>query len=212
MKELRKIIRNILSESILTESRMGDKDKFNKYFKGVEIKDFEGLKYPKDDSEEVRKEILKIKSIDIDLAFVKKCDDIKKMFKDYFRENDLDFPEILVSDIINGSIYLLMGVKNFHNRLRPSKLSKKLDIEFDFVDLSTAKTPSFPSGHTSQSHLLANILSGMFPKHKKSFEKMADDISMSRMIAKVHYPSDIESGKKIADVLYKQYKKNNMLS
>ena len=41
------------------------------------------------------------------------------------------------------------------------------------------------------------------------FEKMAKDISMSRMMAKVHYPSDIEWGKKMADVLYKQYKKNN---
>ena len=66
---IRKIIRNILSESILTESRMSDKDKFNKYFRGVEIKDFEGLKYPKDDSEETRKEILKIKSIKLDMAF-----------------------------------------------------------------------------------------------------------------------------------------------
>jgi hypothetical protein len=28
-------------------------------------------------------------------------------------------------------------------------------------------------------------------------------------MAKVHYPSDIEAGKKMADVLYKQYKKNN---
>ena len=206
---IRKIIRNILSESILTESRMSDKDKFNKYFRGVEIKDFEGLKYPKDDSEETRKEILKIKSIKLDLAFVKKCDDIKKMFKGYFKENDLDFPDTLAKDIIDGTTYLLMGVKNFHRRPRPNKLAKKLGIEFDFVDLSTAKTLSFPSGHATQSHLLANILSDMFPKHKKSFEKMADDISMSRMMAKVHYPSDIEAGKKMADVLYKQYKKNN---
>jgi hypothetical protein len=206
---VRKIIRNILSESIITESSMGDKDKFNKYFRGVEIKDFEGLKYPKNDSEETKKELLKIKSIDIDLSFIKKCDDIKKTFKGYFKENDLDFPEILVSDILRGSAYLLMGVKNFHRRPRPNKLAKKLGIEFDFVDLPTAKTLSFPSGHATQSHLLANILSDMFPKHKKSFEKMADDISMSRMMAKVHYPSDIEAGKKMADVLYKQYKKNN---
>jgi hypothetical protein len=185
---------------------MSDKDKFNKYFKGVAIKDFKGLEYPKDDSEETRKEILKIKSIDLDLSFVKKCDDIKKMFKDYFKENDLDFPKTLVTDILDGSTYLLTGVKNFHRRPRPNKLAKKLGIEFDFVDLSTAKTPSFPSGHSTQSHLLANILSDMFPKHKKSFEKMADDISMSRMMAKVHYPSDIEAGKKMADVLYNKYK------
>jgi len=187
----------------------GSIHKFNKYFKGVEIKDFEDLKYPKDDSAETRKEILKIKSIDINMAFVKKCDDMKKMFKDYFMENDLDFPEILVSDILNGSAYLLLGVKNFYRRPRPNKLAKELGIEFEFVDLSTTKTPSFPSGHATQSHLLANILSDMFPKHKKSFEKMADDISMSRMMAKVHYPSDIETGNKMGDVLYKQYKKNN---
>ena len=211
MKELRKIIRNILNESILTESSVSDKDKFNKYFSGVEVKDFEGLKYPKDDSGEVKKELSKIKSIDLDMDFVEKCDDIKKTFKDYFKENDLDFPENLVKDIIDGSSYLLMGVKNFYRRPRPDKLAKKLSIEFDFVNLSSAKTPSFPSGHATQSHLLASILSDMFPKHKKSFDKMANDISMSRMMAKVHYPSDIESGKKVADVLYKQYKKNQAI-
>ena len=72
MKELRKIIRNILNESILTESSVSDKDKFNKYFSGVEVKDFKGLKYPKDDSGEVKKELSKIKSIDLDMAFVQK--------------------------------------------------------------------------------------------------------------------------------------------
>lgn len=209
MKEIRRIIRNILNESILTESKMSDKDKFNKYFSGVDIKDFKDLKYPKDDSEEVKKEILKIKSIELDRPFVKKCDDIKKMFKDYFKENDLDFPEILVTDIIEGATYLLMGVKNLYRRPRPNELAKKLGIKFDFVNLASAKTPSFPSGHATQSYLLAYILSDMFPKHKDSFEKMAKDISMSRMMAKVHYPSDIERGKKMAEVLYKQYKKNN---
>jgi acid phosphatase (class A) len=188
---------------------MSDRDKFNKYFKGVEIKDFRGLEYPKDDSEQVKKELLKIKSIKLDRDFVKKCDDIEKTFRDYFKENDLDFPEILVSEIIDGSTYLLMGVKNLYRRPRPNKLAKKLGIEFDFVDLASAKTPSFPSGHATQSYLLAYILSDMFPKHKDSFEKIAKDISMSRMMAKVHYPSDIDYGKKMAKVLYKQYKKNN---
>jgi acid phosphatase (class A) len=121
----------------------------------------------------------------------------------------LDFPEKLVSDIIDGSTYLIMGVKNHYDRLRPNKLAKKLGMDLDFVNLSSARTSSFPSGHATQSHLLAYILSDMFPKHKKSFEKMADDISMSRMMAKVHFPSDIESGEKVAKDLYKQYKENN---
>ena len=206
MRSLRIIIRGILNEVVV---KFDAKEKFNKHFKGVKVEDFNDLKYPEDDSDKVKRELLKIKAIELDKAFVKKCDDIKKMFKDYFGENDLDFPEILVTDIIDGSTYLLMGVKNFYRRPRPNKLAKKLGIEFDFVDLSSAKTPSFPSGHATQSHLLAYILSDMFPKHKDSFEKMAKDISMSRMMAKVHYPSDIEWGEKMAEVLYKQYKKNN---
>ena len=211
MKELRKIIRNILSESIILESKDGDKEKFKKHFKGIDVKDFKNFAYPKDDSVEAKKELLKIKSIKLDRDFVKRCDDIKKMFKDYFKENDLDFPEKLVSDIIDGSTYLIMGVKNHYDRLRPNKLAKKLGVDLDFVNLSSARTSSFPSGHATQSHLLAYILSDMFPKHKKAFEKMADDISMSRMMAKVHFPSDIESGEKVAKALYKQYKENNML-
>jgi hypothetical protein len=201
----------IVSESIILESSMSDKEKFKKYFKGIDVKDFKNLTYPKDDSAEAKKELLKIKSIELDRDFVKRCDDIKKVFKDYFRENDLDFPEKLVSDIIDGVSYLLIGVKNHYDRLRPNKLAKKLGMDLDFVNLSSARTPAFPSGHTTQSHLLAYILSDMFPKHKKSFKKIADDISMSRMMAKVHFPSDIESGEKVAKELYKQYKENNML-
>lgn len=206
MRDLRLIIRGILSEVVVKSDA---KEKFYKHFKGIKIGDFKDLKYPKDDSDEVKREILKIKSIELDRAFVKKCDDIKKVFKDYFKENDLDFPEMLVTDIIDGTTYFIMELKNYYDRPRPSVLAKEFDIDLNFVNLSSARTLSFPSGHAVQSNLLAYILSDMFPKHKKDFERMAGDISMSRMMAKVHYPSDIEMGKKIAKDLYKQYKENN---
>jgi len=209
MENIRNVIREIIKEFVLS---VDDKEKFKKHFKGINVEDFKDLTYPKEDSAEAKKELAKIKSIKLDRAFVKKCDDIKKVFKDYFKENDLDFPEKLVSDIIDGTVYFIMGVKNHYDRPRPKDLAKKLGVDLNFVSLSSARTPSFPSGHATQSHLLAYILSDMFPKHKKSFEKIADDISMSRMMAKVHFPSDIESGEKVAKVLYKQYRKNNMLS
>lgn len=206
MSSLRIIIRGILNEVVVKSDA---KEKFNKHFRGIKIKDFKDLKYPKDDSDEVKREILKIRAIELDRAFVKKCDDIKKVFKDYFKEQGLDFPEMLVADIINGTTYFIMELKDYYDRPRPSVLAKEFGIDLNFVDLSSARTLSFPSGHAVQSHVLAYILSDMFPKHKKSFEKMAGDISMSRMMAKVHYPSDIEMGKKIAKELYKQYKENN---
>lgn len=209
MEKIRTVVREIINEFILEGD---DKGKFKKYFKGIGVEDFKDLTYPKEDSKEAKKELSNIKSIKIDKDFVNKCDDIKKVFKDYFKENDLDFPEKLVSDILDGSAYLIMGIKNHYNRPRPKDLAKKLGVDLNFVNLSSSKTPSFPSGHAVQSHLLAYILSDMFPKHKKAFDNIADDISISRMMAKVHFLSDIESGEKVAKDLYNQYKKNNMLS
>ena len=59
------------------------------------------------------------------------------------------------------------------------------------------KTPSYPSGHSAQGYLIAEILKDKHPTKSAELDKKARDISDSRNIARAHYKSDSDFGKKI---------------
>jgi hypothetical protein len=217
LKELAGIIsennieeKNELNDLIYSnEVFLSENEKFRKYFKGIQINDYKNKTFPENNSEKTREELLKIKALKADEEFIREHDNIYYVFKKYFEENNLDFPKLLVKDLIEASRYFLMKLKYHYKRPRPYQIAKKMDINLNSIRLSSAKSPSFPSGHASQSNLIAYVLSDMFPKHEDKLMKIADNISKSRMMAKVHFPSDIEYGEKIAKDLFKQYKKNN---
>ena len=75
--------------------------------------------------------------------------------------------------------------------------------------MDTAKTKSYPSGHSAQSRLFANAFSQMYPKHKNDFMKAADDISKSRLVGRVHYASDSRVGEELGDAMYNHIKQTN---
>jgi len=65
---------------------------------------------------------------------------------------------------------------------------------------------AYPSGHATISRLFALILGDLVPSRKKEFLTRADEAALNRVIAGVHHPTDIEAGKILADVLYKNLK------
>jgi len=67
---------------------------------------------------------------------------------------------------------------------------------------------SYPSGHASTARLYARILAELDPKCAAKYIRRADDIALNRVIGGVHYPSDIEAGKQLADELYDSLMKN----
>jgi acid phosphatase (class A) len=70
---------------------------------------------------------------------------------------------------------------------------------------------SYPSGHSTQSHLLYYYLIEKYPEHKKEFKKITDDIVFSIQMARAHYPSDIEFGKKLAKSMFDYLKDNDLI-
>ena len=67
---------------------------------------------------------------------------------------------------------------------------------------------AYPSGHATISRLFALMLSDLVPPGKKEFFARADAAALDRVIGGVHHPSDLEAGKKLADKLYRAYKKS----
>jgi len=59
------------------------------------------------------------------------------------------------------------------------------------------KTPSYPSGHSAQAYLISEYLKNKYPNKSKELNKKAKDISYSRNVARAHYKSDSDFGKKL---------------
>ena len=67
---------------------------------------------------------------------------------------------------------------------------------------------SYPSGHSTIAHVFALILADLVPERRAEFLARADAAALNRVIGGVHHPSDIEAGKRLADLLYAEFLKS----
>jgi len=123
------------------------------------------------------------------------------VFQSFTRQNNLQFDKKYFKNLKKQLASFILRLKFKFNRPRPYQVAKELGLEFPSLDYESANTPSYPSGHTIQAHAIANVLSSLYPKYTKEFEKIADRISLSRVQAGVHFPGDIESGKEVASLI-----------
>ena len=144
---------------------------------------------------------------------------IDDTFKKYMLNNNIE-EEIInkVYDTIPKLIYKIYlpiyVVKKFYDRVRPSILSKELikhniinDEIIPWIKLPTH--PAYPSGHATQSMFLAEYFSNYYPQYRQCFEDAAEEISVNREIAGLHYRSDTLAGYKLGKFLAIEYLKNN---
>jgi acid phosphatase (class A) len=86
-------------------------------------------------------------------------------------------------------------LKKEYKRLRPYEAHPEVKALFEVGQFS------YPSGHTSGAYTLAIILGELFPEKKAAFLARAEAVGRSRIVAGVHYPSDVEQGKNLAQAL-----------
>lgn len=67
--------------------------------------------------------------------------------------------------------------------------------------LETTDSGSYPSGHAIQSSLWATLLAALMPEHAAGFEARAEETRRSRLIAGVHFPSDMVAGQVVGKAL-----------
>ena len=84
-------------------------------------------------------------------------------------------------------------MKNKFDRVRPSVLEKNIEPVID-----VPQHPAYPSGHSTQMHLLAMILSKLSPRKSTVFENRANEIAVHREVAGLHYHSDTLAGELVA--------------
>lgn len=134
-------------------------------------------------------------------------DEFDWAFKKVVEDAGLEYDETYFKRLIKEAASITIRLKYKFNRPRPFQLGPVLGIDVTKYQSSTAKTPAFPSGHTTQSVLVACVLSEKYPELKEKLMKVADKVSLSRVVGGHHYPSDIEYGKVLGKWLSGQLKK-----
>lgn len=89
---------------------------------------------------------------------------------------------------------VLMTLKQDFDRVRPSHLDPNLSIA-----INLPRHPAYPSGHATEGQLIAILLSKLDPVNAAYYQTDAIRIAENREIAGVHYPSDSEAGRSLAD-------------
>jgi acid phosphatase (class A) len=95
------------------------------------------------------------------------------------------------------------GAKEYYQRPRPYVLDPSL------ASGKLEKSFSYPSGHSTESMVLALILAEVFPDRKDAIVAEARNIGWHRVEIARHYPTDIYAGRVLAQAIVHQMNKND---
>lgn len=106
----------------------------------------------------------------------------------------------LVEQDTNG---LSLRMKALYKRPRPPTVSSLVQ-----PCVAVPFSGSYPSGHSFQAYARAAVLAEIFPDKRDALFLRAHEIAWGRIIAGVHFPTDIEGGRLFAEALMKEILKN----
>lgn len=90
--------------------------------------------------------------------------------------------------------------KRLWDRTRPPKQDARVT-----PFLKVPGNASYPSGHATRAMVWARILGALDPAHKDALRERARLVALDRVIAGVHYPTDVAAGMALGDALADQF-------
>ena len=156
---------------------------------------------PKNSSYVTLNELEFLRDLRTDGSELKEFDNIEDNFSDLLEGFGFDRNEDYIDDLVHKSRGLIYVLKYHYNRPRPSQVAEVRGIDINQSSVDSAKTPRYPSGHSTQAYLLAIKLATKYPSIASELYELGENISYSRVLGKVHYPSDYQYGKILGDSL-----------
>ncbi len=158
-------------------------------------------------------ELIKLSNTPSDDEFTLKMDNVVESFKGLCEAIGVDYPYDMVSELNVACGAIILDLKYHFNRPRPYKLAPLYNIELDTNKIkdTTSDSAAYPSGHAAQATLISNYLSNKYPLHRGEFLKLGRDISKSRIIAKVHYHSDVYFGEQLGNDIFQYIKQQKLI-
>jgi acid phosphatase (class A) len=122
---------------------------------------------------------------------------------DFFQPGKFPKTEAFFHNVQSDAETVTDAAKDHYQRPRPY-----------FVDTSLAngkleKSYSYPSGHSTESMVLALVLADLFPDRHDAIIAKARSIGWHRVMIARHYPTDIYAGRVLAQAIFKQMKKSD---
>lgn len=100
---------------------------------------------------------------------------------------------VLLDGVERTSEVVVDAAKKYWHTRRPYLADPRVKL---LVDSTTSD--AYPSGHTSEARVLAEVLGLLFPDKLPALRARAEDIARHRVEAGVHYPVDLDGGRLLA--------------
>ena len=133
------------------------------------------------------------------------CDsDMQSLYEEYLSSRGLTYNSSYYGKLIKDLIPIIHTLKEFYGRPRPEDVARNLGVQFRSDQLKSAKSASYPSGHTIQAYVLALLLADQFPDEKDGLLDIAEMVAQSRIDRGVHFPSDLDFGREVAYLIVEE--------
>jgi len=121
----------------------------------------------------------------------------------FFQSNNLPKTTAFFERVQTDAETVTDNAKDFYKRLRPYVIDPSL------ASGKLEKSFSYPSGHSTESMVLALVLADLFPDKHDAIIAEARNIGWHRVEIARHYPTDIYAGRVLAQAIVRQMKKND---
>lgn len=199
------------TQDLVTEKDDKKSYRNNKYIKN--INDLPEFNCPKEGSPRHQRDVDMIiwyyDNKSLSDGFLTASDDsVKKLFKMYCKDNNLNVNWKFLKEVLKDVHSITSTLKNKYRRPRPREYMSNYDKKYN--DIIDAWSFSFPSGHTTTAYFLSNVISHFFPNHENDLKNLSSLIGHSRIENCVHYPSDVEYGQLLGEMLSFLFVKENL--
>jgi acid phosphatase (class A) len=113
-----------------------------------------------------------------------------------FQESRLPKFMAFYKRVMDDTRAILLSAKDLWNRPRPFLASQEVNAVGELLT-----NGSYPSGHATRSWLTAILLADMVPEKAAQLFARAREYGDNRVLAGVHFPSDIEGGRLAASAI-----------
>jgi acid phosphatase (class A) len=122
---------------------------------------------------------------------------------DFFQPGKFPKTEAFFEKVQTDAETVTDNAKDFYKRPRPYVIDPSL------ANGKLEKSFSYPSGHSTESMVLALVLAQVFPEKHDAIISIARNIGWHRVMIARHYPTDIYAGRVLAQAIVKQMEKDD---
>src|SRR5271170_1582370 len=121
---------------------------------------------------------------------------------DFFQPGRFPATEAFFHNVQKDAEKVTDSAKDYYKRPRPYVVDPSLAVG------KLEKSYSYPSGHSTESMVLALVLAGVFPDKHDAIIAEARNIGWHRVEIARHYPTDIYAGRVLAQAIVREMNKN----